>query len=61
MISTYAELPLGLPESLDRALVRVDGVETVSKNPGRHDECLEIGEEEDSMCRYNEKNTAQLE
>jgi hypothetical protein len=33
---TYTKLPLGFPQSLDRALVRVDSVEAVSKNPRRH-------------------------
>jgi hypothetical protein len=36
MTETYTELPLGLPQSLDGPLVWVDGVEFVSKNPGRH-------------------------
>ena len=36
MTGTYTELPLGLPQSLDRPLVWVDSVEFVSKNPGRH-------------------------
>lgn len=35
-IWTYTELPLGLPQSLDRALVWVDSVESVSKHPRRH-------------------------
>jgi hypothetical protein len=37
--ATYAELPLGLPQGFNRALVWVDGVEFLSHHPWRHDEC----------------------
>ena len=33
---TYREFPFHLPQGLHRSLMRVDGVEFVSKNPGRH-------------------------
>lgn len=33
---TYAGFPLGLPQDLDRPLVRVDSVELVSENPVHH-------------------------
>ena len=39
---TYAEFPLGLPQDLDRPLVRVDSVELVSENPVHHIEKLSL-------------------
>lgn len=52
MTETYTELPLGLPQSLDGPLVWVDGVEFVSKNPGRHFE-REIKVVYDSIRLYD--------
>lgn len=40
---TYTELPLRLPQSLDRPFMGVDGIEPLSQDPRRH------GEEE--YCR----------